>query len=215
MDPFSAVASAVGIGLQVYGYFKGSSAADESKKNLALKAEADQRVYAQQQNIIKAQQGIEAQRMQAMELDSSRKRREVARTAVVARANALAAAVGSGSEAGSVLPGAFGAIAGRSGVNELGINQNLGIGRNIFGFNQQVTNAKIAGVQAESQAAQYGAQAAQAQADVKEAQSIQSLGAGLMGNSDKIGSFATFATNKVSSSIFGGLTNNFSPGITS
>lgn len=87
---------------------------------------------------------VEGQRQQAMELDARRRSLEVLRNQQRARAVALTNANAQGAARGSGLQGGYGQIAGQSGVNLLGISQNLQIGQNIFGLNNQITDQKQA-----------------------------------------------------------------------
>jgi hypothetical protein len=57
------------------------------------------------------------------------------------------AATGAGAQFGSGLQGAYGQISGQSGVNLLGIRQNLELGRNIFDINAGISQQQIAAQQ--------------------------------------------------------------------
>jgi hypothetical protein len=98
---------------------------------------------AAQQAQIAAEQQAEKIRMQAMRLDARRRRLEVVRTQQRTRANALAMGTAQGSSQGSGLQGAYGAIAGQSGVNLLGINQNAQLGENMFDANKMLSAARM------------------------------------------------------------------------
>lgn len=93
---------------------------------------------------IQAQQQIEAQKAQAMEMDARRQQLEVIRNQQRGRAMALATATAQGAKSGSGLQGGYGQVSGQSGVNLLGIQQNLQIGRDIFGLNQTISGNQIA-----------------------------------------------------------------------
>lgn len=96
------------------------------------------------QGIIQSQQAIEGQRMQAMELDARRQRMENLRQAQRARAMGTIAATSQGALFSTGLQGGRGQISGQTGVNALGIQQNLEIGRNIFAQNAQISQGQIA-----------------------------------------------------------------------
>lgn len=100
---------------------------------------------------ITAQQNIEAQNKQAMELDARRNQLEIIRNQQRTRALGLATAVGSGSSKGSGLQGAYGQASGQTGVNLLGVQQNLQIGENIFGQNAQISQNNIASADLQNQ----------------------------------------------------------------
>lgn len=84
------------------------------------------------------------QRRQAMELSAQRSSLEVTRNAQRARAMGTENAVVGGSQLGSGLAGGLSQIQGQATTNQLGISQNLQIGRNIFDINQNIGAARIA-----------------------------------------------------------------------
>lgn len=126
--------AAVGaIGLAVAG-----TGAYLQNKGQKAAAEANSRALLEQQE-------IEKQRQKQVELDAARRKREIVRQQVAARAYALSATTNAGASYGSALPGAYGGVGGRTGVNELGINQALEIGGNIAESNQSIlTNYRAA-----------------------------------------------------------------------
>lgn len=112
---------------------------------LAAAGTATTVVAGQQQGA--AQRRAEEQRKKAMELDAQRKMMETVRMQQRARAMALATTTAQGASFGSGLGGAFGQVAGQTGVNQLGISQNLELGRNIFDANMDASRASsIAGI---------------------------------------------------------------------
>jgi len=159
MDPISAVAGLTGLSLQVFGAFQGQSAAKKS-------AEASQQ-------IAKLEQQVEAQRMKAMEIDARRKNLENIRNAQRAQSLATATATNQGAQAGSGLQGGIAQIKGQEGFNALGINQNLEIGRTIFGINAQISEQKQ--------------NLAAAGSDLYAAQGLSSLGGSILGNASAVG----------------------------
>lgn len=107
---------------------------------------AAQQSFGINNSTVQAQQQIEAQKVRAMEMDARRQQLEVIRTQQRGRALALATGVAQGGSVtrGSALQGAYGQISGQTGTNILGIQQNLEIGQNISGFNQQISGNQIA-----------------------------------------------------------------------
>lgn len=163
MDPISAALMLGGLAFQVFGGAKSMGAnAQYNKAN---------------QDSIRLQQQVEAQRKQAMELDAHRKELEIVRTQQRARSIALTNSTSQGAAQGSGLQGGYGQIAGQSGFNLEGVQQNLSIGRNIFGLNEQISNNKILMSQY-SQNAQTG-------------QGIASFGQSLFGAAQNIGKLAS------------------------
>lgn len=131
MAVFTSIAiGAAAIGTTAYGSYKQSKAA---------KAQA-----AATQQQIEAERRAEALRREQMELDARRRQREIVRQQQRTRAAALATATAQGTSQGSGLQGAYGAIAGQSGVNMLGVSQNLEFGQRMFGINSDISDARLA-----------------------------------------------------------------------
>lgn len=129
MDPFTMMASVAGMAVSAYGAF--SAASDANKASQAS------------QQISGLESQVNDQRKQAMELSARRQSMEVLRNNQRARSMALNSATNQGAQQGSGLQGGYGQISGQSGVNLLGINQNLEIGRNIFGLDNQINQQKM------------------------------------------------------------------------
>lgn len=128
MDPISLAIGAVGLGMQIFG---GMSQADNAKQQAAVsKDEAAQ------------EQGINAQKQNAMELDARRKQLEVIRTNQQAQALATSRATSQGAQFGSGLQGGLAEVQDQSMFNLTGINNSLEIGRNINQYNQNITQDK-------------------------------------------------------------------------
>lgn len=106
--------------------------------------DASNKSYGINQGIIGNEQAVEAQKAQAMELDARRQQLETIRNQQRGRALALTNATAQGASKGSGLQGGYGQVSGQTGVNELGIQQNLQIGENIFGLNTAISNSRIA-----------------------------------------------------------------------
>lgn len=86
---------------------------------------------------------VNTQRKNAMEIDARRRQLDVVRNNQRARSMSETTATSEGAQMGSGLQGAYGQIAGQSGFNLQGVNQNLEIGRNIFGLDTQISQNKI------------------------------------------------------------------------
>jgi hypothetical protein len=95
-----------------------------------------------QERGIRAQQRAEASRQRQMEIESQRRRREIIRQGVLARSQATAAAVSSGAQFGSGLPGALGGITNQQAFNTQGVESASQIGGDIFAANQQTLSAR-------------------------------------------------------------------------
>lgn len=159
MDPFTMLA----VGMMVAGagtsLFGGMSGASSQKKI----SQYDMQI-AQQELL------ADRQRKNAMELDARRKRTENIRQMQLAASVGMQRAVAQGAQFGSGLQSGLGQVTSSGYWNDTGIQQNLEIGRNIFGINEQISGLKI--------------KKAEAGGDLAEAQGIQSLGGSMM----KIGS---------------------------
>ena len=106
---------------------------------------------AQEQGIAAQQEG-EVARKKAMEIDASRRRREIIRQSMIARSHALATGVNQGAagKGGSAMPGSFGQIMGESNFALAGVDSQLQLGRDLFASNVNLLNARRAGASAET-----------------------------------------------------------------
>lgn len=89
-----------------------------------------------------AQDKMEGLRKAQMELESNRRRRQIIRQAVVARAEALSNATAQGASAGSGLQGGYAQIGGESGSAVAAVEQNRQLGRSMFGANMALSRAQ-------------------------------------------------------------------------
>jgi hypothetical protein len=119
-----AAGAAAGIGLSIFGGLKSYDAAKQQ--------------YGVTQQIQGLEMQAEAQRKQMMELNAKRMMTQNVRNTQRARSMALSTATGQGSQYGSATAGAYGQISGQSGVNLLGVSQQLGAGENLFGINKDI-----------------------------------------------------------------------------
>ncbi len=149
---------------------------------------AKQQASANQQAIA-AQQETERQRQLQMNLDAARRKREVLRQSAAARSQALAVttAQGAAGAGGSSLAGAYGSIAGRTGVNWLGVDQNQQIGNAIFASHQ----------------AQLGAysRAAAAGSGMALGAGLSSLGGALVNNAGTFGKVGTWTAGQIGAAL--------------
>lgn len=128
MDPLTLGIGAVGLGLKLFGGFSASS---DAKKAAGI-----------EQNIAGLEGDVNAQRQQAMELSARRQQLEIFRNAQRVRAQGLNAAVSQGANFGTGLIGGQNQATSQGLFNSEGVNQNLEIGRNIFGINNKITGQK-------------------------------------------------------------------------
>lgn len=145
--------------MQFMGSAKASSAADS--------------YYKTQSDIAGLEGQVNDQRKAAMEIDARRRQLEIIRNNQRARSMAQTTATSQGAQQGSGLQGAYGGITGQSETNLLGVNQNLEIGRNIFGLDTKISADRVA-------AAGYQGQQASGQA-------MAQMGGAMMGASGKVG----------------------------
>lgn len=91
-----------------------------------------------------ASEKAEELRKKQMDLDAMRRRREIVRKNIIARAQALstATAQGAGETGSSALPGGYGQISGESGRASLAVSQNQEIGQGIFNANADASQAE-------------------------------------------------------------------------
>lgn len=173
MDPLTLGIAAVGLGLQVFG---GASAASKAHE-----------AYGIQQKITGLEGQVNEQRRTAMELSARRQSMEIFRNNQRARSLAVNNATNQGASYGnsSGLPGGLAQVADQSMFNLQGVNQNLELGRNIFGLDGQISQQKLAltGVQGE----------------MATDQGIAQLGSSITGSAGTLGKIGQYGYGKVSS----------------
>lgn len=128
MDPLTLGLGAIGLGMQLFG---GMGAAGEAKKQAQIS----------QQNFALESQ-VNDQRRNAMEISAGRQQLENYRNSQRMRAAGVNAVTTQGAQFGSGLQGGLAQNTSQSLFNSQGINQNLEIGRNIFGLNDQISSNK-------------------------------------------------------------------------
>jgi hypothetical protein len=132
LDPITATVGAIGLGLKLFGGFGQSGAAKQeaqlSGQNASLQGQ------------------VNDQRRQQMELSAYRSQLEDIRNTQRARAAGINAAVAGGAQYGSGLAGGTADTENQGLFNLQGVQQNLQIGRNIFGLDSKISanNVQIA-----------------------------------------------------------------------
>ena len=162
MDPFTLALAGVGMATSLFGAISGAGVAQQTASVSA--------------NIASQEEAENDQREKQMELQAGRQQTQNIRNTQQARALGLTAATSSGSQFGSGLAGAQGAATDMGTWNALGINQNLGIGRTLYGLSNNISADKI-------KLAQLGGQAATDQG-------ISNFGAALTNSSGTLGKMA-------------------------
>lgn len=172
MDPLTLGISAVGLGLQAFGGFSAASKAKEA--------------YGIQSQISGLEGQVNDQRRTAMELSARRQSMEIFRNNQRARSLALNNATQQGASYGnsSGLPGGTAQVDAQSTFNLQGVNQNLDIGRNIFGLDDQISKQKLAlsGVQSQ----------------MMTDQSVSQLGGSISKSAGTLGSIGQYGYGQVS-----------------
>src|SRR6266446_5197478 len=135
-NPVSIGLGLAGLAMQVFG---GLGAADVSKQQARISAQ----VAGVSGEIAGDELQIQAQKQQQMQLEANRMQLQNFRNVQQARARSLASATTQGAEFGSGLEGGLASASDQGNVNALGINQNLEIGRNIFGIDTDISQKKI------------------------------------------------------------------------
>jgi len=169
MDPITGGLAAVGLISSIFGGIE--------------KYDAAKQTAAAQSQIAGLETQQDAVRRQAMEVGARRQQMEVLRNQQRARSLALNNATSQGAQFGSGLQGGYGQIEGQSGVNLLGISQNLQAGEQMFGLNAQINTQKM-NIAGASSTAAMGA-------------GFSSLGSGILGN---LGIAKNLSTNFTGSS---------------
>lgn len=145
---------------------------------------ASNNYYKTQSKIAGLEGEVNDQRKAAMEVDARRRQLEIVRNNQRARSMAQTTATNQGAQMGSGLQGAYSGISGQSETNLLGVNQNLEIGRNIFGLDTQISQQRI-------MASNFQGQQASDQA-------MAQMGGSIMGSAGKISQLASGAPGAAS-----------------
>lgn len=118
-----------------------ASNVDVQKQQLDLQTQQQQLQIATQKSVIEDQSKADAIRMQAAELDATRRRRQAIREGIVASSTGLvrATAQGAGQPGSTATAQSRGSIGGQVNQNILGITQNLDVGRKLFEVNKDIT----------------------------------------------------------------------------
>lgn len=139
MDPLTIGLGIAGLGMQLFGGLSGASVSKQQAKVSMDEATNEQ--------------SINEQKQQQMYLQSQRNQLEVFRNIQRARSAGLQAATTQGAQFGSGLAGGQAQAVDQGLTNSRSISQNLEIGENIAGFNNNISADKI-------QMAQLGGEAA-------------------------------------------------------
>lgn len=158
MDPLTLGITAVSMGMQLFG---GMGAAENAREAHRLQGE-----------VAGLEGKVNDQRRSQMELSARRQQMEIFRNNQRARAMGTNAAVNQGAQFGSGLQGGLAQVQNQSMWNSLGISQNLEIGRNIFGINDEISRKK--------------AQISNVQGEMATNQGIASFGGQLMNSAEPI-----------------------------
>lgn len=173
MDPLTAGIGAAGLALQLFGGMAASQKAHEA--------------FGIQTQITGLERQANNQRQTAMELSARRQTLELYRTSQRARALAVNNATNQGASYGnsSGLPGGLAQVADQTMFNVQGVNQNLELGRNMFGIDDKISQQKLAlsGVQS-SMATDQG---------------ISNLGGSITNNAKTIGQIGSYGFGKMGS----------------
>lgn len=172
MDPLTLGIAAVGLGLQAFGGFSAAGKAKEA--------------YGIQSNISGLEGQVNQQRQTAMELSARRQSMEIFRNNQRARSMAVNNATNQGASYGnsSGLPGGLAQVQDQSMFNLSGVNQNLELGRNIFGLDDQISKQKLA--------------LSQVQSSMATDQAIGQLGGGITKNAGTIGNIGQYGYGQMS-----------------
>lgn len=168
-----AAASAIGLGMSIFG---GLSQSAIAKEQAGVSAD-----------IATQEQGIKDQKQQAMELAGRRQQLEIIRNNQRARSMAENAAVNQGAQFGSGLQGGLAQITDQSEFNLVGVNSALETGRNIAGYNNQISKDKIRIAQLGGDSASAGGFASLGGSIMKAGPTIGALSGGFGGKSSSAG----------------------------
>lgn len=166
----------LGAATSAYGLYEQGKAAKRQEEALGQQNAAYAQQAAASVQASQASQRAEAARKRQMELDAKRATRQQIREQIVARALSVSRAYGRGAGSSSAATGAQYQIAGQGASGIRDIDQNLGVGRQIFQANYDVLQAQIAGANAGSQANYAGMLVQQAQYGIDYGKTLFNLG---------------------------------------
>lgn len=122
-----------------------ASNVDVQQQQLDLTSSQQHLQNETQRSVIAQQSQADALRLQASELDATRRRRDAIRQGVVAGATSLARATnqGASSPGSTVIAQSQADIAGQASTNIQGINQNIDVGRKLYAINKSITDTYL------------------------------------------------------------------------
>lgn len=159
-------AGGLGLGLEAIGLVGGMFEAGQA-------ANVEKQISQQSMDQAQYEEQITGLRQQQMMLFSNRQSMESLRQSQKIRAQGIAAATSSGAQFGSGTKGAQGEAAATQGQSTRNLNQDVSIGRQIFGLTGQIDESKI-------QSAQLGGQLASIQGTQSIFGGLSGLGGGLV-----------------------------------
>lgn len=175
MDPVTLAIGGVGLATSIFG---GMGAAHDASQ-----------ISADEQQKFGLEQQVNEQRRIQMNLSARRQQLEDFRNTQRARAMGIAAAVSQGAQYGSGAAAGAGAVKSQGLYAAQGVSQNLQIGNNIFGLDNQISGIN--------------SQEAALKGNMATNQQWASLGGSIMSNAGTLGKTATYlggqASNAVSS----------------
>lgn len=123
----------------------------EQHQGLNQQKDASNQMAQAQTDEINQQKKVEADRQKQMDLDYKRQQLQILRDTQRARSVSLAVSTSQGINQGSsILSGSYAGESGASGTQQLALNQNYSIGQDIFGLNQNISDARIRYANAQS-----------------------------------------------------------------
>jgi hypothetical protein len=189
----TAALAIAGAATSAYGYVESKSQQKKNEKAVSKQNAEQAKVAKQNQIAAQASQRAEKLRQQQMELDFSRRQRDIIRSAQAARSLGTARAVAQGASTGDTSAQASRQQnKSQQGLDVLSNLQNIMIGRGIFKENENIFKAQSKGAQYQTQANIYASQAQQASQASQSAYQLFGSGQSLIQNS---GTFSNvFAT---------------------
>lgn len=194
MEPIS---MGLGLGLAAIGTVGSISSAKQEAGISQQEAAVSGDIAAQQM----AQNGL---RQQQMELTAKRSQMEVMRNAQRARAMAVQSGVSQGASFGSGVAGGVADATNRGNYNLLGIGQNLSLGRQNFGLENNISQDKL-------KMATLQSQMASAQGDAAMWQGLTSMGGSLLKAGPTLGNLFSGNSPGPSGVFSGGGNNGMAP----
>lgn len=211
MDPITLGIGVIGLGMSLFGGMGQAKVAKQQSQYAQQEAQIEQ----QKAGVSATITGFEGQendvRAQSMEMSARRSQLQTVRTVQRARAMSLQAGTSQGAQYGSGVQSGMGETTSEGTVGLQGISQSLQAGRQMFGFDKQITNARIKMSQLSGQEAGLQGQSAALGGESATYGGIGAIGQGLFKSAGSLGNIFGGSSSGLTGTFVGGGMNGAPP----